>query len=357
MKLESTVGDTLFKLEKERGLDIQDVKSALETAMLSAYKKKFGTNENIKVVITPKWEEIQFSSYKVVTEDVTNDILEISLEDAIKINPDFKIGDEVSKPLDIVTQNFGHVAIRVAKQVIVQKLRDAERKVLYDQYKNKVGDIVSGNVQRIEKGNIIVKLGKSDAVLSHSEQIPGEMYRVGDNVKMYLVEVKVTEQGLCQVILSRTNVGLVQKLFELEVPEIADKIVLVKAIAREPGYRTKIAVHATKPNIDPVGSCIGTKGSRIQSIINELHGEKIDIVRWSSNITEFVSNALSPAKIVTVQIINEDERKIRVIVPDNQLSLAIGREGQNVRLATKLVTYNLDIISETQYKEKIKKDT
>jgi len=349
MRLETSFGDALFKLHKERGIDMQDARKALESAILSAYKKKFGSTQNVKVEITPKWEEIKFCYIKKVVTTVENSNVEMTLDEALTLKPDAQPDDNIEFPLDISLQTFGHVAIQVAKQVIVQKLREAEKKNIYEQYKDKVECIISGSVQRIEKGNIIVRLGKSDAVLNYSEQTPGESYRVGDSIKMYVVEVKKSEQGLCQVILSRSNPGLVQKLFELEIPEIADRTVLVKAIAREPGYRTKIAVHATKPNIDPVGSCIGSKGGRIQMIINELHGEKIDIVRWSNNIIEFVTNALSPAKIINVQVLDETEKNIKVIVPDNQLSLAIGKDGQNVRLASKLVNYHLDIINESQY--------
>jgi N utilization substance protein A len=352
MKLDSSFADVLNQLEKERGIPVNELKSAIEVAFLSAYKKKFGVKENIHIGFNTTMTEILVTSWKKVVESGADSSRnEIDLEKAVEIDPEKQIGEEIELPVEVNTENFGRLAAQVAKQVITQKLREAEKRQVYDEYHDRKGQIVTGIVQRLEKNNVIVKLGKHEAVLMPSEQVPGEKFRVGDRLKLYLVELPSSTKG-SQILLSRTNPGFVQKLFELEVPELIDGTVVIKSTAREAGYRTKIAVATVRGNADPVGACIGTRGARIKAIVNELMGEKIDIVRWSNNPVEFISNALSPAKVLTVKITDRDKSSAYVIVPDEQLSLAIGKEGQNVRLAARLTNFHIDIESESQAKAK-----
>lgn len=356
MKLDESFADGLGQLEKERGIPVADLKIAIEAAFLSAYKKKFGLKDNINIVITDNLREIRATSLKKVVASPVNSKYEVSLEEALKLDPEAENGKEILIPIELTTENFGRLAAQVAKQVVTQKLREAEKKQVYDEYHDRKGQIVTGMVQRLEKNNVIVRLGKHDAVLMPSEQVPGEKFRVGDRLKLYVVETQNTgKTSGTQIMLSRANPGFVQKLFELEVPELVDGTVIIKSVAREPGYRTKIAVMTSRGNADPVGACIGSRGSRIKAVVNELLGEKIDIVRWSSNNVEFISNALSPAKVLTVKINDKDRANAYVIVPDDQLSLAIGKEGQNVRLAAKLTNFHIDIESESQAKTKVRK--
>lgn len=341
----------LFRqLEKERGISSNEAKTAIEAAFLSAYRKKYGKNDNIIVRFTPDLSELEIFSLKRVTQEPKDPSLEISLTDALNIKKDVVLGEEIEVKLDLNILDFGRLATSVAKQVITQKLREAEKKAVCDEYKDRVGEIISGTVQRLEKNNVIVKLGRSEVILYPSERPINETYRVGDQIKLYLVEIKEGPRSN-QVSISRSHVGLVRELFELEIPEISDGVVRIKAIAREPGYRTKIAVLATRPNIDPVGSCIGTRGSRIQTIINELKGEKIDIIQWSDNLTTFIINALSPAKILNIKV-SEEKRSAFVVVEDNQLSLAIGKDGQNVKLASRLTNCHIEIVAESGLKKK-----
>lgn len=352
MRLDASFADVLIQIERERGIPALDLRVAIEVAFLSAYKKKFGIKENVNIFFSNNMSEINITTKKkVVGDDVDASRFEIYHDMAQEIVPTAEIGDEIDVPVEITKEDFGRLAAQVAKQVINQKLREAEKKQFYDEYQDKKGQIVTGSVQRLEKNNVIVRFGKHEAVLLPTEQVPGEKFRLGDRVKVYITESVIVGKGT-QILLSRANPGFVQKLFELEVPELTDGTVTIKSISREAGYRTKIAVATMKGNADPVGACIGTKGSRIRAIVDELKGEKIDVVRWSSNPVEFISNALSPAKVSTVKVANKDKSTAYVIVPDDQLSLAIGREGQNVRLAAKLTNFHIDIESESQAKAK-----
>lgn len=354
MRLDASFADVLTQIERERGIPATDLRVAIEVAFLSAYKKKFGIKEHVNISFSSNMSEINITSRKkVVGDDVDASDAEIYHDMAQEIVPTAEIGDEIDVPVEIKNEDFGRLAAQVAKQVIGQKLREAEKRQFFDEYQDKKGQIVTGSVQRLEKNNVIVRFGKHEAVLLPSEQVPGEKFRLGDRVKVYIGESEPSGNNRTpQILLSRTNTGFVQKLFELEVPELTDGTVSIKSISREAGYRTKIAVATIRGNADPVGACIGTKGSRIRAIVDELRGEKIDIVRWSSNPVEFISNALSPAKVSNVKVMNKDRSTAYVIVPDDQLSLAIGREGQNVRLAAKLTNFHIDIESESQAKAK-----
>ncbi|MBC7544327.1 MAG: transcription termination/antitermination protein NusA [Candidatus Sericytochromatia bacterium] len=349
MKFEPSVAEALKEYAKERGLSLQDLREAFEEALLIAYKKQYGGEESLTVRFAEDLSEVKVLARKTIVETVENPALQIALAAALEVMPEVEVGHEVEEELVVTAANLGRLAAQVAKQAIPQKLRDVERRQVLEEYRDRVGEVITGVVQRLEKNNVIIKLGRSEAVLSPNEQIPGEVYRVGDRLKLYLVEIRETPRGP-QVVLSRGHAGVVQKLFELEIPEIAEGTVQIRAIAREPGYRTKMAVISIKPNVDPVGACIGARGSRIQMVVQELKGEKIDVIRWSDNIPEFVAAALSPAKVISVVSAEDDERKVRVIVPDSQLSLAIGREGQNVRLAAKLTLCHIDIESESHTK-------
>ncbi len=349
MKFEPSVAEALKTYAKEKGLTLQDLREAFEEALLIAYKKQYGGEEHLTVRFAEDLSEVRVLARKTIVEVVEHPATQVALEWALEVLPESEIGQEVEEELEVTAANLGRLAAQVAKQAITQKLRDVERRQVLEEYRDRVGEVITGTVQRLEKNNVIVKLTRSEAVLSPNEQIPGEVYRVGDRLKLYLVEIRETQRG-DQIVISRGHAGVVQKLFELEIPEIAEGTVKIKAIAREPGYRTKMAVISTKPNVDPVGACIGARGSRIQMVVQELKGEKIDVIRWSDNLPEFVAAALSPAKVLSVQSMDGDERKVRVIVPDSQLSLAIGREGQNVRLAAKLTSCHIDIESESHTK-------
>ena len=332
------------QLARERGIAAEVLFEAVEAALISAYKRNFGTAQNVRVAMDRDTGEIHVYSRKDVVEIVSDPKQEISLIDAKAIDIAFQPGDVVEQ--EVTPKDFGRIAAQTAKQVVVQRIREAERSLVFDEYSNRENDIVTGVVQRIEQRQVYVDLGKAEAVLPPTEQINGEPYRYGERIKTFIVEVKKLPKGP-QIMLSRTHPGLLRRLFELEVPEIHDGVVEIKSVAREPGLRSKIAVHSADENVDPVGACVGHKGLRVQMIVNELRGEKIDVVRWSENSDEYIANALSPAKVIAVEIF-EDEKASRVIVPDYQLSLAIGREGQNARLAAKLTGWKIDIKSETQ---------
>ena len=332
------------QLARERGIASEVLFEAVEAAMIAAYKRNFGTSENVRVAMDRETGDIHVFARKDVVENVTNPKMETSLEDAKQIDITHQVGDVVEQ--EVTPKDFGRIAAQNAKQVVVQRIREAERSLVYEEYSNRENDIVTGVVQRIEQRHVFVDLGKAEAVLPPTEQISGEPYRYGDRIKTYITEVKKLPKGP-QIMLSRTHPGLLRRLFELEVPEIHEGIVEIKSVAREPGLRSKISVYSADENVDPVGACVGHKGLRVQMIVNELRGEKIDIVRWSSNPEEYIANALSPAKVIAVEVF-EDEKASRVIVPDYQLSLAIGREGQNARLAAKLTGWKIDIKSETQ---------
>lgn len=332
------------QLGKEKGIAPEVLFDAIEAALISAYKRNFGSAQNVRVSLDRTTGEIHVFARKNVVEEATDTRLEISLEDAKKVDVRYEIDDVVE--LEVTPKNFGRIAAQTAKQVVVQRIREAERGIIYEEFSNRESDIVTGIVQRIEQKNVYIDLGKAEAILAPSEQIPGEAYRHGDRLKTYIVEVKKTTKGP-QILVSRTHPGLLKRLFELEVPEIHDGIVEIKSVAREPGLRSKISVHSRDEDVDPVGACVGHKGMRVQTIVNELRGEKIDIVKWNVDPAKYIANALSPAKVVSVDV-NEIEKVSKVVVPDYQLSLAIGKEGQNARLAAKLTGWKIDIKSESQ---------
>jgi transcription termination/antitermination protein NusA len=339
----------LDQLEREKGINKDVLIEAIEAALISAYKRNFNSTQNVKISFDTESGDVRVYALKKVTEHPTNDLLEISFEDAGKISS--KLQEDDIAEVEVTPRKFGRIAAQTAKQVVVQRIREAERGIIFDEYYNKESDIVTGIIQRNERKNIIIDLGKTEAILPPTEQTPGEEYRFNYRIKTYIIEVKKTTKGP-QITLSRTHPGLVKRLFELEVPEIHDGVVEIKNIAREPGSRTKMAVLSKDDNVDSVGACVGQKGSRVQAIVDELRGEKIDIIKWSNNAEEFISSSLSPAKVIRVDI-NESEKSAKVTVPDYQLSLAIGREGQNARLAAKLTGWKIDIKSESQLRASI----
>lgn len=339
--------EALKDLEKEKGIAVDILLEAIEAALLSAYKRNFGSLQNARVHIDRNTGDFKVYSQRTIVEEVEDERVEINLDNARKIDPRFNLGDVVED--EVTPRNFGRIAAQTAKQVVVQRIREAERNIIFEEFSNREGDILTGTVQRIENKNIFIELGKTEAILTPSEQMPGEEYRHGERLKTYIVEVRKTTKGP-QILVSRTHPGLLKRLFELEVPELHEGVVELKSIAREAGYRSKIAVFSRDENVDPVGACVGPKGMRVQTIVAELNGEKIDIVKWNPDPSKFVASALSPAKVVAVEVW-EDEKVARVIVPDYQLSLAIGKEGQNARLAAKLTGWKIDIKSESQMVE------
>ncbi|MDR7856229.1 transcription termination factor NusA [Tissierella sp.] len=339
--------DALHEIEKEKGISKDVIFDALESALISSYKKNFGASQNVEIVMDRETGKVKVVVLKEVTEIVENEYLEIALDDAKNIDSKYEIGDILK--LEITPRDFGRIAAQTAKQVVIQRIRDAERDVIYDEFISRENEIITGLVQRVSKNHVYIDLGKTEGVLPPAEQIEGEEYNQGDRLKLIILEVKKTTKGP-QIVLSRSHPGLVKRLFELEVPEINEGIVEIYSISREAGSRTKIAVFSKDPNVDPLGACVGFKGSRVKVIVNELMDEKIDIVIWSKNISEFIANSLSPSKVIDV-IVNEKEKSAIVIVPDYQLSLAIGKEGQNARLAAKLTNWRIDIKSETQFKQ------
>ena len=339
--------EALNTLEKEKEISKETLLEAIENSLLTACKNHFGKSDNFKVSIDRETGDFQVISQKEVVEEVTDTVSQISLAEAKMINPKYDLGDTVNQ--EVKSKDFGRIAIQVAKNVILQKIREEERNVLYNQYFSKEKDIVTGVVQRYSNKNLIVNLGKVDATLNEAEMIKGENYRPNDRIKVYVLEVKNANKGP-KVLVSRTHPELVKRLFEAEVAEVHDGTVEIKNIAREAGSRTKIAVWSNDPDVDPVGACVGLNGARVNAIVDELSGEKIDIVCWDENPAYLIVNSLSPAKVVSV-IADEEDKTARVVVPDNQLSLAIGKEGQNARLAAKLTGYKIDIKSETQMKE------
>ena len=339
--------DSLEIIEKEKGIPKETIFEAIETSLVTACKKNYGTSQNIKVDMNRETGEIKVFAQKEVVEDVYDAFLEVSLEDAQEINPMYELGDFVD--FEITPKNFGRISAQTAKQVVVQKFREAEREKMYNEFSAKEKEVETAIVQRTDgKGNIIVNLGKTDAILPMTEQLPGETYKFKDRLKVYILKVSLARNGP-QVTVSRTHYELVKRLFELECPEIFDGTVEIKGISREAGSRTKMAVYSNSENVDAVGACVGQNGSRVDVIVNELKGEKIDIIPWSEDPAEFIAAALRPANVVAVEIDeNEDEKSAKVVVPDNQLSLAIGKEGQNVRLAARLTGWKIDIKSESQ---------
>lgn len=339
----------LDDIGKEKGISKEILIDAMETALYSAYKKDFGTKENVRVEIEGDKGEVKVYAQKEVVSEVENENEQISLEEAQKIDKNFDIGDVVEE--EITPENFGRIATQTAKQVVMQRIREAERDVIYEEYKQKEGELITGAVQRFHNNNTFIDLGKTEALLPPSEQMPGEHYEMGDRIKLYVVEVDADSKGP-RILVSRTHPGLLKRLFELEVPEIFDGIVEINSVAREAGNRSKIAVSSHDENVDPVGACVGPKGMRVQSVVDQLNGEKIDIIEWNEDPEVLVANALNPAEVRKVIII-EDKKIAQVIVPDFQLSLAIGKAGQNARLAAKLTGWKVDIKSESDYEEEL----
>ena len=338
----------LKEIVKDKGISEDLLFTTIEDALVAAYKKNYAgptsSAQNVKVTIDRESGEIHVYSQKVVVEEVFDNVTEIGLEEAQEIKPTYDLDDVVD--FEVTPKNFGRVAAQLAKGVVTQRIREAERSIIYNEYKEKDYDIITGTVLREDKGNVFVNIGKLETAIGPNEQIPREKYKFNEKIKLYVVEVKNTSKG-AQIIVSRTHPGLVKRLFELEVPEIYEGVVEIKSISREAGSRSKIAVVSHDENVDPMGACVGPKGARVQNIVNELKGEKIDIIKWSKNPEEFIENSLSPAKVLSVTV-DEDKKSAKVIVDDSQLSLAIGKEGQNVRLAAKLTNWKIDIKSKSQ---------
>lgn len=356
MKLADTFTDAIRQIERERGISAHSIVEVIESALESAYKKKMmevgKLDKDSEVHIRIETEhnnEIRVHVYKTVVESPEN-LNQISLEDAHKRQPEAELGQQIQVEMPMSSKEFEKLATQVARQAITQRLREAEKKAILEEYRDRVGTMLTATVQRLEKKNVIVKLNnKSELVLPASEQLPHDRYRFGDKVRVYLAEIKDNARSP-YILISRAHPGLVRCLFEVEIPEVSDGTVVIKSISRDAGYRTKIAVVSLKNNVDPVGACIGSRGSRIHPIIDELKGEKIDVVRWSEDMATFITNALSPAKVVQVQL-NSAQDEALVVVPDDQLSLAIGRDGQNVRLAAQLTHCHLDILTESQLRK------
>ncbi len=338
------------QVSREKGINIEVLIATIKEAVESAAKKKLGTRADIEVHYDEKSGEVEVFQFKEVVPEVNDPDVELTLEDGQRYDPACEIGDSLG--IKVETAEFGRIAAQSAKQVIIQKMKEAERNAVYENFIHKKGEIINGIVQRIDRGNIIVNLGQAEAVLTSREQMPRESYRRGDRIRAYILDVLEEARG-AQVILSRTHPEFVAKLFATEVPEIAEGIVTIRGTAREAGVRSKIAVSSTDSDVDPVGACVGMKGNRVQSIVQELRGEKVDIVPWNPDVAKFVCNALAPAEIARV-IIDEDNRSMEVIVPDDFLSIAIGKNGQNVRLACRLTGWHLEVMSEDEYSSELK---
>ena len=342
----------LEELEKEKGIKKEYVLESIETALVTAYKRNFDALENVKVVMDKQTGATHVYSVKEVMEKANDEATEISVKEAKKINPDLEEGDTVE--IEIVPRDFGRIAAQTAKQVIVQKLREAERDIVFTEFNDRKGEIVSGLIQKADHNIVVMDLGKLEGVMPLKEQIPTEHYRVNDKIKGYVLDVERGAKGAPQVIVSRSHPDFVRKLLEFEIPEIYEGVIEIKSVSRDPGYRSKVAVYSPDPNIDPVGSCVGQKGVRIQNVINELNGEKIDVIEWNEDPSLYIASSLLPAQILAVDI-KEEEKFAQVIVPDDQLSLAIGKSGQNARLAARLTNWKIDIKSETQFREMLMK--
>lgn len=336
-------------LEKERGISADILFDAIEVALITAFKKNFYSNENVRVAMDRETGDIHVYAQRKVVDDVYDPDTEISLAEAKEISKKYELDDIVEN--EVTPRNFGRIAAQTAKQVVIQRIREAEREATFTQYSDKDGDIVNGIVTTLDKRGLVVNIGRTEALLPTQELIPGETFKIGERIKAYITKVEKSLKGP-QVFISRTHPGLVKRLFELEVPEIYEGIIEIVSVAREAGSRTKMAVMTKMENIDPVGSCVGQKGTRVQNIINELRGEKIDIIEWSPNYAQYIASALNPAEVLAVDV-KEEEKTAKVVVPDNQLSLAIGKEGQNARLAARLTGFKIDIKSETQIKNEI----
>jgi len=332
---------------KDKGIDRGVLVEALEAAVLSAANKKYRNTRELEAHYNNEAGEVEVFEFVTVVDEVENSYQEIDLSEAREIDPDVEVGDSLGMKMD--ASSFSRIAAQTAKQVIIQKVREAEREGVFNDFKDRVGELVNGIVRRYERGDLIVDLGRAEALLPHREQVPRENYRQSDRVRAYISDVRMATKGP-QIILSRTHPGLLAELFRIEVPEVAEGIVEIHAVAREPGSRAKIAVLSNDPDVDPIGACVGMRGARVQNVVSELRGEKIDIINWTPDIARFACSALSPAEVTRVYVDN-DEESLEIIVPDDQLSLAIGKKGQNVRLAAKLTGWKIDIISETRAAE------
>ncbi|EKU70740.1 transcription termination factor NusA [Selenomonas sp. F0473] len=335
---------TLKELAYEKGIDEELLFETIEAALISAYRRNFGSAQNVRISLSRETGAFHVFAIKTVVEQAENGITDISLAQARAMNPDYAVGDVIE--IEMTPANFGRIAAQTAKQVVMQRLREAERGIVYEAYMNRSADIVTGIVQRVEGRSVYVDIGKAEAVLMPTEQMPTETYNYGDTIRAYIIEVRRSPRGP-QIMLSRTHPGLLKKLFELQVPEMQEGIVEIKAIAREAGSRSKVAVCSAEERVDPIGACVGPHFMRVQAVVDELAGEKIDIVKWSDDPAAYIANSLNPAKVISVAV-SETEKISRVIVPDYQLSLAIGKEGQNARLAAKLTGWKIDIKSESQ---------
>jgi len=345
--MSSELFDALTLLEKEKGISKDIIIEAIEAALISAYKRNFNQAQNVRVDLNLATGTMRVFARKDVVDEVYDPRLEISVEEARSINPNYQVDDVIE--IEVTPKDFGRIAAQTAKQVVTQRVREAERGVIYSEFIDREEDIMTGIVQRLDSKFIYVSLGKIEALLPVNEQMPNERYKPHDRIKVYITKVEKTTKGP-QIFVSRTHPGLLKRLFEIEVPEIYDGTVEIKSVAREAGDRSKISVHSDNEEVDPVGSCVGPKGQRVQAIVNELKGEKIDIVRWSQDPVTFVANSLSPSKVLDV-IVNEEDKATTVIVPDYQLSLAIGKRGQNARLAAKLTGWKIDIKSQSEAEE------
>jgi N utilization substance protein A len=347
-KMQLNLNQVIEQVGKDKGIDREIIIAALEEAMLTAARKKLGLKEGLEAQYNPEVGEVEIFQYKEVVNELQDPSTQMTLEEGLRLDPDAQVGDLLGIKID--TTEFGRIAAQTAKQVIIQRVKDAERENVYIDYKDRKGEVVNGIVQRFERGDIIVNLGRVEALLPREEQVPRESYRPGDRIRAYILDVRRAQRGP-QIVLSRTHPNFLVRLFELEVPEVSERIVEIRSAAREPGERAKIAVSSNDLDVDPVGACVGMRGSRVQGVVQELRGERIDIIPWSPDPAKFVCNALSPAEISRV-IVDEENRTMEVIVPDDQLSLAIGKKGQNVRLASRLTNWKIEALSETRAQER-----
>lgn len=334
------------QISRDRGFDKKLLISAIEDAVASAARKKLGSRRDIEVRYNEEYGEVEIFQFRSVVEVAEDEQTEISLEEALQLDPEVRLGDELGEKMDKI-EDLGRIAAQSAKQVIIHKMKDAEKEVIYEMFKGRIGEVVSGIVQRFERGNMVVNLGRTDAILPKDQQIPKRSFKQGDRIRAYLSEVRQTTRD-AQLVLSRTCDEFLAKLFQMEVPEISEGIVKIMGVSREPGFRAKIAVSSMETDVDPVGACVGMKGSRVQNVVQELQGERIDIVTWSPDPAKYVYNALAPAHVSMVRV-DEESKSLLVVVPNDQLSLAIGRQGQNVRLASKLLGWRIDVKSEQRY--------
>jgi len=337
----------LDQVKRDKGIPKEILIEAIESAMVSAARKKYGHDAELEAQYNEEMGEVELFQFHTVVEAVENPALQIELQKARKLDPEVEVGDALGEKID--SHQFGRIAAQTAKQVIIQKLREAESDIIFNEYKDRVGELITGIVRRFEKGSMVVDLGRTEALLPVSEQVPSETYKIGERIQAFFLELRKNLKGP-QIILSRRSYNLIRGLFAMEVPEISEGIVEIKNVAREIGSRAKVAVYSKDSDVDPVGACVGMKGSRVQSVVQELRGEKIDIVTWDEDPARFVCNAIAPAEVAKV-IIHEKDHSMEIIVPDDQLSLAIGRKGQNVRLAAQLTSWNIDIYSESKHEE------